>query len=118
MDEPEDKPIPTKNKVLISVCVLALAAIMASWGISTCALENHECYVATAAREMLQSGDWIMPTFNGELRLEKTPLSYWLVAGLGWITGRTDEFTARLPSAVFAVLTAAVMGEMKQERAA
>jgi len=109
MDNSEDKPIPTKNKVLISVCVLLLAAIMASWGISTCALENHECYVATAAREMLESGDWIMPTFNGKLRLEKTPLSYWLVAGLARITGRTDEFTARLPSAVFAVLTAAAM---------
>ena len=56
-------------------------------------------------REMLASGDWVWPTFNGQPRLEKTPLSYWLVAGLAKITGRVDEFTARLPSVIFAVLS-------------
>jgi 4-amino-4-deoxy-L-arabinose transferase-like glycosyltransferase len=55
---------------------------------------------------MLQSHNWIMPTFNGQPRLQKTPLSYWLVAGLAKITGRVDEFTARAPSAVFAFLSA------------
>ena len=42
---------------------------------------------------------------TGEHRLQKTPLSYWLVAAIAKVTGGVDEFTARLPSAVFAVLS-------------
>lgn len=72
-------------------------------------MENHECLVSITAREMLQSGDWVVPTCNGESRLEKTPLSYWLVAGFAQATGRIDEFTARLPSVVFAVLSVAAI---------
>ncbi len=58
---------------------------------------------------MLASGDWVWPTCNGQPRLVKTPLSYWLVAGLAKITGRVDEFTARLPSVIFAVLSVATI---------
>ena len=58
---------------------------------------------------MLESGDWVMPTCNGEPRLEKTPLSYWLVAGLAKITSHVDEFTARLPSAIFGLLSVAAI---------
>jgi 4-amino-4-deoxy-L-arabinose transferase-like glycosyltransferase len=69
-------------------------------------LDNHECFVSITAREMIASGDWVMPTFNGKPRLQKTPLSYWLVAALAGLTGGVDEFTARFPSAVFAFLSA------------
>jgi 4-amino-4-deoxy-L-arabinose transferase-like glycosyltransferase len=58
---------------------------------------------------MVESGDWVWPTCNGESRLQKTPLSYWLVAGLSKITGGVDEFAARLPSAIFAVLSVAAI---------
>jgi 4-amino-4-deoxy-L-arabinose transferase-like glycosyltransferase len=95
-----------KNKVLIIVCVFLLAATMAVWNIRGMAMENHECFVSITAREMLSSGNWVIPTCNGELRIKKTPLSYWLVAGLAKITGNIDEFTVRFPSAVFAVLSA------------
>ena len=109
IDNLENKSISKKNKILLSLCVLLLAALTASWGISGGAMENHECLVSITAREMLQSGEWVMPTCNGELRLEKTPLSYWLVAGLAKITGQVDEFTARLPSVIFAVLSVAAI---------
>ena len=105
MDNLENKSISKKNKILISVCVLLLSAITASWAISEAGMENHECYVSITAREMLQSGDWVVPTCNGAPRLQKTPLPYWLVAVLTKITGQADEFTARMPSAVFAVLS-------------
>ena len=32
------------------------------------------------AREMVYDGNWIAPTMNGELRLEKPPLPTWLTA--------------------------------------
>jgi 4-amino-4-deoxy-L-arabinose transferase-like glycosyltransferase len=93
------------KKGLIVCGVLLLSAVSAAWMFSEEAMGNHECFVSVTAREMLASGDWVWPTFNGQPRLIKTPLSYWLVAGLAKITGRVDEFTARLPSVIFAVLS-------------
>ncbi|MFA5251775.1 MAG: glycosyltransferase family 39 protein [Phycisphaerae bacterium] len=98
-----------KSRTLIVICLLLLSAVSTSWTISEGTLDNHECFVSVTAREMLASGDWICPTFNGEPRLQKTPLSYWLVASLARITGRVDEFTARMPSVIFAVLSAAAI---------
>jgi len=109
MDDLINKSVSGKNKILALVCVLLLAVLTASWGISVGAMENHECLVSVTAREMLESGDWVVPTCNGEPRLQKTPLSYWLVAGLAKTTGQVDEFTTRLPSAIFAVLSIAAI---------
>lgn len=98
-----------KTKILLVCGVLLLAAVSASWTISEKTLGNHECFVSITAREMLASGDWVWPTCNGQPRLVKTPLSYWLVAGLARITGQVDELTARLPSVIFAVLSVAAI---------
>jgi 4-amino-4-deoxy-L-arabinose transferase-like glycosyltransferase len=95
-----------RTKYFVVCGLLILCVINACWMLSEQTLDSHECFVSVAAREMLQSGDWVVPTLNGEPRLNKTPLSYWLVASFAKITGRVDEFTARFPSAVFAVLTA------------
>ncbi|MDH4241168.1 MAG: glycosyltransferase family 39 protein, partial [Phycisphaerae bacterium] len=94
---------------LIICAVLLLSVVIAFWTLSESPLNDHECFVSVAAREMLESGDWIMPTCNGELRLQKTPLSYWLVAGFSKITGQVDEFTTRLPSALFGILSVAAI---------
>ena len=58
---------------------------------------------------MLETGDWVFPKLNGQPRINKTPLSYWLVAASAAMTGTVDEPTARLPSAVFAFLSAAAV---------
>ncbi len=93
------------TKTLIICGVLLLSAVSASWTLSKKTLGNHECFVSIAAREMLESGDWSWPTCNGEPRLNKTPLSYWLVAGLAKVADEVNEITARLPSVIFAVLS-------------
>lgn len=98
-----------KTKVLVICGVMFFSAVTAFWTFSERPLSNHECYVSITAREMLKSGDWIVPTCNGEPRLQKTPLSYWLVAGLAQLTGEVDEFTTRLPSVIFAVLSVAAV---------
>jgi 4-amino-4-deoxy-L-arabinose transferase-like glycosyltransferase len=98
-----------KTRWFITCGVLALGAISASWMLSAMTLESHECFVSVTAREVLESGDWVLPTFNGQPRINKTPLSYWLVAGLAKITGKVDEFAARAPSALFAFLSAAAV---------
>src|SRR5690349_8416404 len=51
---------------------------------------------------MLESGNWVYPTLNGEPRFAKPVLIYWLTAS-GYLAFGVDEFTARLPSALFGV---------------
>lgn len=84
---------------LAAVASLVLAVAAGLYGLSQdVALTEHECLVAETAREMTESGDWIVPRFAGAPRIRKTPLGYWSVAATSLITGRIDERTARLPS--------------------
>ena len=55
---------------------------------------------AEAGREMLESGDWISPTLNYEPRYAKPAFVYWVLASTYALFGE-NEFTARLPSAIF-----------------
>ena len=52
---------------------------------------------AEAGREMLESGNWITPYYNYELRTAKPALLYWLQAASYSLFGVT-EFAARLPA--------------------
>src|SRR5688500_8573317 len=66
-------------------------------------LDGHEVLVAQTAREMLDSGDFIHPTFAGETRLQKPPLAYWTCA-LSFTLFGESEWAARLPSALASIL--------------
>jgi 4-amino-4-deoxy-L-arabinose transferase-like glycosyltransferase len=59
---------------------------------------------AQVAREMLETGDWIVPHLNGEVYPEKPPLYFWLVALLSKPFGDVTETTARFPSAMATTL--------------
>ena len=50
-----------------------------------------------AAREMLARHDWVVPTFNAELRAHKPVLLYWGIMSSYLVFG-VNEFAARLPS--------------------
>ena len=95
-----------KAKIAMILCPLAFSAIMAFAGLDNGTIGNHEAFVGVTAREMLNSGDWIVPEYNGQPRLNKTPLCYWLVAIAGKIGGQISDFVVRLPSAFLAVLSA------------
>ncbi|MBN1788770.1 MAG: glycosyltransferase family 39 protein [Sedimentisphaerales bacterium] len=98
-----------KTNMILILAVMLLTVVSAFWTLSASPLNNHECYVSIAAREMLQTGDWVMPRYNGEIRLEKTPLCYWLVVFTAKLTGSVNEFSSRLPSALIAILSAAAV---------
>ena len=69
--------------------------------------EPDETRYAVVAREMRDSGDWIVPHLNGEIYAEKPPLFFWLVNLSTFFFGENSELTNRLPSALaglFAVL--------------
>jgi 4-amino-4-deoxy-L-arabinose transferase-like glycosyltransferase len=83
--------------------VIGLAGVLFLSGLGSVALtDRDEGRNAEAGREMLESGDWITPTFNYEPRFIKPALLYWLMSASYWAFD-TNEFTARLPSALFAI---------------
>ncbi|QDT37145.1 ArnT family glycosyltransferase [Stratiformator vulcanicus] len=66
--------------------------------------DDDEPKNAGCAAEMYARGDWLVPTFNGELRLHKPILLYWFMLTSYHMFGVT-EFAARFFSAFFAVGT-------------
>ena len=75
------------------ICVLL-------WGLGTRPLYKvQEVRIAETAREMLVSGDWLVPRYNGELRLQKPPLPYWLSA-VSFKAFGVGAWQARVPAAL------------------
>ena len=54
---------------------------------------------------MIERGNYIVPYFNNQLRLDKPPLTYWAQVASYHMFGEND-FAARFPSAIAAALTA------------
>ena len=63
---------------------------------------------AQAAREMLGTGDWVTPHFNGQPRFDKPILFYWLITLTYRVFGVT-EFAVRFWSALAAVILVLVI---------
>ena len=57
---------------------------------------------AGCAREMLLRRDWVVPTFNAKLRVDKPVLLYWGIMA-SYLAFGVNEFAARLPSALAAI---------------
>jgi 4-amino-4-deoxy-L-arabinose transferase-like glycosyltransferase len=68
-------------------------------------IDRDEPRFAEASREMIERGDYVVPYFNNQPRLDKPPLTYWAQMATYLIFGEND-FAARLPSALAAALTA------------
>src|SRR5256714_12041347 len=70
--------------------------------------DRDEPRYAQTSRQMLQSGDWVVPHFLGEIRTAKPPFIYWCQATAMKLLGDT-AFAARLPSTVATLLTLLLM---------
>src|SRR5260370_29018638 len=81
----------------------ALLYSLGNW--SLLLIDRDEPRFAEASREMRQSGDFLLPRLNGQYRFDKPPLIYWCQVLAYDILGEND-FAARLPTVIFAALTA------------
>ena len=68
-----------------------------------------ECRRALVPLEMIIRGDWLTPTINGEIYLNKPPLFSWLVAGSYTLFGEVTPFTARFPVVLSILITGVVI---------
>src|SRR5438094_1063639 len=71
-------------------------------------IDRDEPRFAEASREMIERGDYIVPRFNNQLRLDKPPIAYWAQTASYRVFGQND-FAARFPSAFAAALTGVVI---------
>ncbi len=71
-------------------------------------VDRDETWYAEAAREMTQSSNFVVPTFNNRPWMEKPPLLYWAQAASFRLFGESS-FSARLPAVLASALTTLVL---------
>jgi 4-amino-4-deoxy-L-arabinose transferase-like glycosyltransferase len=97
---------PQRNRTHILLLVGAILFLSGNWILPL--VDRDEPRFAEASREMLQRGDYVIPWFNGVHRYDKPPLIYWCQIASYRLLG-TNAFTARLPSALFALATVLIL---------
>ncbi len=94
---------PVLAVTVSSLWLLVIGWIAFGWNLGNVGLvDETEPLFAEASRQMLVTGDWITPFFNGETRFDKPALIYWCQAIAYSIMG-VNEWAARIPSALAAM---------------
>jgi len=103
LDPPALPPPPIRHALFVSL--IALAALLHLTTVGWGDLYSHtEGQYAGAAREMIQTHQWVWPTNDGQPRLPKPPLLYWMIIGSFKIFG-INSAAARLPIALATIAT-------------
>jgi 4-amino-4-deoxy-L-arabinose transferase-like glycosyltransferase len=89
--------------------LIAWAAVMLAVAGKPAVRRTQEARVLESAREMLGRPlhDWLIPSLDGQLRLQKPPLAYWLSAA-GYGTFGVSEWAGRVAPVLSGLLTLAV----------
>jgi 4-amino-4-deoxy-L-arabinose transferase-like glycosyltransferase len=93
---------------LLLVLAAAAALLLANLG-DIPLTDRDEGEYAAAVAAMRSSGDWLVPTLNGKLYLEKPILIYWAMVASQSLLG-VNEAAARLPSALAAFAMVLAVG--------
>jgi 4-amino-4-deoxy-L-arabinose transferase-like glycosyltransferase len=98
--------------VEVRLSVPALAALILLWIVLTVAglgiaplFDYDEASYAQTAVEMRNSGNWLLPTLNGQPYYDKPAFLYYCMNASFALFGK-NAFAARLPSALFTLVTA------------
>jgi 4-amino-4-deoxy-L-arabinose transferase-like glycosyltransferase len=104
IDVPMDAPIMRPRAhyeiaLLIVAVIVFFGCIISPPGL----MDDVDAVHGQMARNMVQSGDWVIPHLDGVPYIEKAPLPYWLIAICYLIFG-VHDWVARIPTALGAVL--------------
>ncbi|MEM9367724.1 MAG: glycosyltransferase [Planctomycetota bacterium] len=97
---------PDKSRRLgwMQFALIAMTCILLFSNLGYPLIDRDETRYAEIPREMLVTGDWILPTLNFKTYYDKPPLLYWLVASSFSLFG-VHEWSARLVPAIAALGT-------------
>lgn len=93
----------TAGKTLGLLLVAALLLLGYRLGVEPVG-RNSEKRCHEVAATMVETGNWLVPYYDGEPRLQKPPLYYWMSATVSEAMGGHSLFATRLPSAIAAGL--------------
>ncbi len=85
--------------------LLVLAVAIYLPRLTTLTIRGEESRRAIIAREMLETGDWIVPRTQGVFRMSRPPLQNWMIAGIAAISGDLDSWAVRLPGVFSTIFT-------------
>jgi 4-amino-4-deoxy-L-arabinose transferase-like glycosyltransferase len=101
VDAPElTSPQPRYELALLIVAALVFLACIVS---PPSLMDDVDAVHGQIARNMVQSGDWVIPHLDGVAYVEKAPLPYWLIA-ICYLALGVHDWVARIPTALSAVL--------------
>jgi 4-amino-4-deoxy-L-arabinose transferase-like glycosyltransferase len=100
------KTAVTRERLTLLILLgLAIAPYFIGLG-SSSLWDSNEAFYAETPREMIESADYINPSFNYQPRFNKPPLSYWVVALFYKVFG-VSELAERIPIALGAMVLVA-----------
>src|SRR5215470_12824043 len=98
--------MPRHFKLPLLIAVLAMVYLVGNDRVPL--WDRDEPRNAQAARQMLTSGDWVVPHFLDKVRTAKPPFTNWCQATAMALFGQ-NSFSARLPSALAMTGTLSVL---------
>ena len=81
--------------LLLFLLILAVLPYLIGIGDSTL-WDANEAFYAETPRVMIETGDYVSPSFNDKPRFNTPPLTYWIVAATYQVFG-VSEWSERLP---------------------
>lgn len=108
--------LPLVQQILPTALPVVAIGLGCFFGLSSAGLfDLDEGLYATAARQMVESGDWLIPRVGTDAFFDKPPLTYWAQALSMKLFGFTP-LSARLPSALASALTAWLIWQWAKRR--
>jgi 4-amino-4-deoxy-L-arabinose transferase-like glycosyltransferase len=92
----------SRHALLAALLFAAVLPYFLNLGVSSI-WDANEAFYAQTPREMIETGDYVTPSFNFQLRMNKPVLSYWNVAASYRLFG-ISEWSERLPIAIGALV--------------
>lgn len=88
----------SRHTLFTALLLAAALPYLVNLGVSSI-WDANEAFYAQTPREMIDAGDYVTPSFNFQLRMNKPVLSYWHVASSYRLFG-VSEWSERLPIAL------------------
>lgn len=106
MTDPGSSPSATRWFAEREAWILLLLAVAIYLPrLTALTIRGEESRRAVIAREMWQTGDWIVPRTQGVIRVSRPPLQNWLIAGVAAVRGEVDAWAIRLPGVIATIAT-------------